>query len=67
MDMDVIEAHAKESEQADKKLKEILKADYNNFSQYALVSELSSLGEAKVIIKRLLDKVHEAEEKEVEA
>ena len=39
------------------KLDEILNKSYDNFDQYAAISEITDIEVAKVIIKRLLDKL----------
>ena len=50
---------------ADETLENILSKDYYSFDQYAEVSKISDLEVAKVIIKRLLDKVAENENIEI--
>jgi len=52
---------AKKAEQtvkADETLKEILSKRYDTFDQYEEVSKITDLEVAKLIIKRLLDKVN---------
>lgn len=48
---------ARISQEATSKLDEILSKSYDNFDQYAAVSEITDIEVAKVIIKRLLDKL----------
>ena len=45
--------------EADETLNTILSKRYDNFEQYAEVSKINELAVAKVIIKRLLDKMNE--------
>ncbi len=52
------EKKIKIAREADKKLEEILGKQYDNFEQYAAVSKIDDLEVAKIIIKRLLDKVN---------
>ena len=53
---DIVE-YAGRTATADETLKRILAKDYYNFDQYAEVSTITDLEVAKIIIKRLLDKV----------
>lgn len=46
-----------QAKEADKILKEIYSKRHDNFDQYEAVSKISDLEVAKVIIKRLLDKI----------
>ena len=52
------EKKIKIAREADKYLEEILGKQYDNFEQYAAVSKIDDLEVAKIIIKRLLDKVN---------
>ena len=45
--------------EADKTLNSILSKQYDSFEQYREVSKITELEVAKVIIKRLLDKINE--------
>lgn len=45
---------------ADDTLEKILSKSYDNFEQYEEVSKITELEVAKIIIKRLLDKVDES-------
>lgn len=45
--------------EADKTLNSILSKQYDSFEQYSEVSKITELEVAKVIIKRLLDKINE--------
>lgn len=49
---------ARISEQADEALNNILSKNYDTFDQYAEVSKITDIEVAKVIIKRLLDKIN---------
>lgn len=49
---------ARITKQADDTLETILSKKYDNFDQYQEVSKITDLEVAKVIIKRLLDKVN---------
>ena len=53
------EKKVKINKKADKILKEIDSKQYDNFEQYEEVSKIDDLEVAKVIIKRLLDKINE--------
>jgi len=45
-------------QEADEKLKNILSKSYNNFEQYEEVNKINDIEVAKLIIKRLLDKLN---------
>lgn len=45
--------------EADNTLERILSKQYDNFDQYEEVSKISNIEVAKVIIKRLLDKLNQ--------
>lgn len=47
------------NKEADNILNNILSKQHDNFDQYCEVSKITDLAVAKVIIKRLLDKVNE--------
>lgn len=49
---------ARITQEADNALETILSKDYDTFDQYEEVSKLTDLEVAKVIIKRLLDKLN---------
>ncbi len=49
---------ARISKEADETLEEILSKRYDNFDQYEQVSKINDLEVAKVVIKRLLDKIN---------
>ena len=49
---------ARISNEADKALETILSKRYDTFDQYEEVSKINDLEVAKVVIKRLLDKVN---------
>ena len=49
---------ARINKEADKALNEILSKNYDTFDQYIEVSKITDLDVAKVIIKRLLDKLN---------
>ena len=50
---------ARINKEATKTLDNILSKKYDNFDQYSEVSKITDLEVAKVIIKRLLDKINE--------
>lgn len=50
---------AEQEKKADDTLKEILSKRYDNFDQYEEVSKITDLEVAKLIIKRLLDKLND--------
>ena len=47
-------------QKADETIENILSKQYNNFDQYAEVSKIDDLDVAKLVIKRLLDKLNDA-------
>ena len=47
------------NKEADETLNNILSKQYDDFDQYHEVSKITDLAVAKVIIKRLLDKINE--------
>lgn len=49
---------ARINKEADKALSEVLNKNYDTFDQYIEVSKITDLEVAKVIIKRLLDKLN---------
>lgn len=49
---------ARQTKDADDTLANILSKRYENFEQYEEVSKIDDLEVAKIIIKRLLDKLH---------
>lgn len=49
---------AKINKEADETLNNILSKNYDTFEQYAEVSKITDIEVAKVIIKRLLDKLN---------
>lgn len=49
---------ARINKQADETLKRILDLKYDNFEQYHEVSQIKDVEVAKVVIKRLLDKLN---------
>lgn len=49
---------ARISKEADETLEEILSKRHDNFDQYEQVSKINDLEVAKVVIKRLLDKIN---------
>ena len=51
---------ARVNKEADEAVKNILSKQYDNFDQYAEVNKIEDLDVAKMVIKRLLDKVNEA-------
>lgn len=53
---------ARVNQEADKAVKNILSKQYDNFDQYAEVNKIEDLDVAKIVIKRLLDKVNEVKE-----
>lgn len=50
---------AEQTKKADETLKEILAKQYDTFDQYQEVSKITDLEVAKLIIKRLLDKLND--------
>lgn len=54
------EERARVNKEADEALDNILGKRYDNFEQYEEVSNIQDVEVAKVIIKRLLDKLNEA-------
>jgi len=54
-----IAEHARKTAEADETLERILAKEYYNFNQYAETDTITDLGVAKIIIKRLLDKVQQ--------
>lgn len=48
---------ARISKEADETLSNILSKSYDNFDQYEEVSKITDIEVAKVVIKRLLDKI----------
>lgn len=53
---------ARVTQEADATLKNILSKQYDNFDQYTEVNKIEDLDVAKMVIKRLLDKVNETKE-----
>lgn len=50
---------AEQTKKADETLKEILSKKYDTFDQYEEVSKITDLEIAKLVIKRLLDKLND--------
>ena len=50
---------AEQTKKADETLREILSKRYDTFDQYEEVSKITDLEVAKLIIKRLLDKLND--------
>lgn len=57
--MDIVTERARINKDADEKLADILSKRRDNFEQYEAVSQIEDIEVAKVIIKRLLDKISE--------
>lgn len=57
--MDIFTERARINKDADEKLADILSKRRDNFEQYEAVSQIEDIEVAKVIIKRLLDKISE--------
>ena len=55
----LIEEKAELAQKADDTFEAILSSRYDNFDQYDEVNKIESLEVAKLVIKRLLDKLHE--------
>lgn len=56
--MQYMDEQAKATREAEKTLERILSKTYENFDQYAEVSKIEDLEVAKMVIKRLLDRIN---------